>query len=171
MKAGLTTKAPNNVKDSCNLLAQMVEDFGAGRMAIKETIDFAVFSANHANKGVRDAAMALAAALYKHLGEKIETFLDGVKPNTMALIRAEFDKVTPYAKGEFQSARQVRGEAAAAEEVGGGGGKGGGEEPDALAMLEGALPRADISKQLTPKLIKMFSETDWKLKVKGCETV
>ena len=51
------------------------------------------------------------------------------------------------------------------------GGAGGGEEPDALAILEGSLPRADISKLLNAKLIKMFTETDWKLKVKGCETV
>ena len=33
------------------------------------------------------------------------------------------------------------------------------------------MPRADISKQLNAKLIKMFTETDWKLKVKGCEAV
>lgn len=33
------------------------------------------------------------------------------------------------------------------------------------------MPRADISKQLNAKVIKMFTETDWKLKVKGCEAV
>jgi len=33
------------------------------------------------------------------------------------------------------------------------------------------MPRADITKQLTAKLIKMFTEADWKLKVKGCEAV
>lgn len=116
--------------------------------------------------------MAMLVTLYKQLGEKINKFLDGVKPSTMQLIQAEFDKVTPYAKGEFQSTRQVRGEAAMEEQAtGGGGGNGGGGEPDALAALESALPRADISKQLTAKLIKMFTESDWKLKVKGCETV
>jgi len=45
--------------------------------------------------------MALFAVLYKHLGEKTNQFLDGVKPATMQLIQAEFEKVTPYAKGEF----------------------------------------------------------------------
>lgn len=90
VKKGLGTKAPNNIKESCNLLGQLVEDFGAGRVAIKETIDFAVFSANHANKGVRDAAMALFSAIYKHLGEKMLKFLEGVKPATMALVEAEF---------------------------------------------------------------------------------
>ena len=50
VKKGLETKAPNNVKESCNFLAQLIEEFGAGRVAIKECIDFAVHSANHANK-------------------------------------------------------------------------------------------------------------------------
>ena len=45
--------------------------------------------------------MALFSAIYKHLGEKMLKFLEGVKPATMALVEAEFDKVTPYAKGEF----------------------------------------------------------------------
>jgi len=33
------------------------------------------------------------------------------------------------------------------------------------------LPRIDITKALNAKVIKMFTEADWKLKVKGCETV
>ena len=45
--------------------------------------------------------MALFAEIYKHLGDKMMKFLEGVKPNTMQLIEAEFAKVTPYAKGEF----------------------------------------------------------------------
>ena len=59
VKKGLAAKAVNNVKESCNFLAQMVDEFGAGRVAIKETIDFAIHSANHANKQVRDASMLL----------------------------------------------------------------------------------------------------------------
>lgn len=169
VKKGLETKAPNNVKESCNFLAQLIEEFGAGRVAIKECIDFAVNSANHANKQVRDAAMAMLTVLYKHLGEKTIQFLDGVKPATMQLIEKEFEKITPYAKGEFQSTRQVKGEAAVTS--GGGGGGAAAAEPDALAELENAMPRADISKQLNAKLIKQFTEADWKLKVKGCEAV
>ena len=115
IKKGLATKPPNNLKESCNLLAQMVEEYGAGRMAVKETIDFGVHSSNNANKGVRDAAMNLFAVLYKHLGEKTNNFLDGVKPSTLALIQAEFDKVTPYAAGEFTCTREFKGDALAAE--------------------------------------------------------
>lgn len=114
--------------------------------------------------------MAMLSILYKHLGEKTTQFLDGVKPATMQLIEKEFEKITPYAKGEYQSQRQVKGEAAAPAGGGGGGGAAA-AEPDALAELENAMPRADITKQLNAKLIKMFTEADWKLKVKGCEAV
>lgn len=101
VKKGLDAKAPNNLKESCNFLKQMISEFGAGRVAIKECIDFAVHSANHANKQVRDGAMGLFAEIYKHIGEKTVSFLDGVKPATMQLIQGEFDKVTPYERGEF----------------------------------------------------------------------
>ena len=83
VKKGLAAKAPNNVKESCSFLASLIEEFGAGRVAIKECIDFAVNSANNANKQVRDAAMAMMNVIYKHLGEKTIQFLDGVKPATM----------------------------------------------------------------------------------------
>jgi len=50
VKKGLEAKAPNNIKESCNFLTSLVQDFGAGRVAIKEVIDFAVNSSNNANK-------------------------------------------------------------------------------------------------------------------------
>lgn len=86
VKKGLEAKAPNNIKESCNFLTSLIQEFGAGRVAIKECIDFAVNSANNSNKQIRDAAMALFAEIYKHIGEKTVQFLDGVKPATMQLI-------------------------------------------------------------------------------------
>ena len=159
IKKGLAAKAPNNVKESCNFLNALVEEYGAGRVALKECIDFGIHSANHANKGVRDAAMALFSVLFRHLGEAINKFLDGVKPNTMALITAEFEKVTPYAAGEFECTREFKGDALDAENAAKasakpGKGGGGGGATDALAALESSMPRADISKQLTAKLLK-----------------
>jgi hypothetical protein len=55
----------------------------------------------------------------------------------MKLIEAEFAKITPYKKGEFQSKRGLKGEAAEEVKDAKGGGGGGG--------LDG-LPREDISK-------------------------
>ena len=71
IKHGLTTKAPNNIKEACNILAKMVEEYGAGKLHLKYTIDFSIFGCAHANKNVRDAGMALVCAIYKHLGPAI----------------------------------------------------------------------------------------------------
>ena len=50
IKHGLTTKAPNNIKEACNFVSDLTEEFGAGKIGIKEAIDFSIFCANHANK-------------------------------------------------------------------------------------------------------------------------
>lgn len=90
----------------------MVDEFGAGQLAAKAVIDYAVFATGNPNKKVRDVAMKLFAMLYKHLGEAVRHFLAEVKESTMKLVEDEFKKVTPLKKGEFVSARGVKGEAA-----------------------------------------------------------
>ena len=42
-----------------------------------------------------------------------------------------------------------------------------------IASLDDVLPREDISKHLNAKVLKLFDPAgkDWKVKVKGCETV
>lgn len=45
--------------------------------------------------------MALFSIMYKHAGEAIKNFLKDIKESTMKLLDAEFEKVTPYKKGEF----------------------------------------------------------------------
>ena len=105
--------------------------------------------------------MLLFATVYKHLGEAVRTFLTDIKSSTMALIDAEFEKVTPLKKGEFKSEREAKGDLADAPP----------ENEDAAASLDAALPREDISKQLNAKVIKLFEDKDWKNIVKGAETV
>ena len=105
--------------------------------------------------------MLLFATVYKHLGEAVRTFLTDIKPSTMQLIDAEFEKVTPLKKGEFKSEREAKGDLAEEPEA----------NEDAAASLDAALPREDISKQLNAKVIKLFDDKDWKSKVKGAETV
>jgi len=69
--------------------------------------------------------------------------LTEIKDSTLKLIEAEFAKITPYKRGEFEKKRSCRGEAAAEEEAmlgaaakkGGKGGGGGGVD------LLAALPR------------------------------
>lgn len=114
--------------------------------------------------------MALFAMLYKHAGEAIKNFIKDVKESTMKLVDEEFKKVTPYAKGEYQRKRNFKGEAAFEEKAStagpgkkGAAGGGGG--------LDDLLPRTDISKQLTPKLMPLFGDNDWKKRKEAADKV
>lgn len=69
MKFALGTKAPKNIQESCVILATLIDDFGASAVHLKNVIDFAAHSANHANKDVRNGALLLFATIYKHMGE------------------------------------------------------------------------------------------------------
>lgn len=160
MKNALTTKAVKNIEQSCNILSTLIDDFGAAALHLKNVIDFAAHNCNHANPAVRNAAIALFATLYKHMGEAIRAFLNGIKDSTLKVLDDEFSKTTILAKGEFKG-KGMKGEAAA-------------EAASApAASLDDVLPREDISKHLNPKLLKNFDPAgkDWKVKVKGCEEV
>lgn len=108
--------------------------------------------------------MALFAAMYRHAGATIENFLKDIKESTMKLIKDEFEKVTPYKKGEFVMKRTFKGY----------------EEPSAAAGKKGAaaagglddlFPRQDISKFLTPKLMPLCKDNDWKKRKEFAEKI
>ena len=112
--------------------------------------------------------MALFAMLYKHAGEAVKSFIKDVKESTMKLIEDEFKKVTPYGKGEYQRKRNFKGEAAFDEKAAGAAGKKGAA---AGGGLDDILPRTDISKQLTPKLMPLFGDNDWKKRKEAADKV
>jgi hypothetical protein len=64
IKYASTAKAPNVIKESCNILIKMTDDFGVGNMALKEMIDYSILAANHTNPQVRTASMALFAIMF-----------------------------------------------------------------------------------------------------------
>ena len=45
-----SAKSPNVLKESCNLLTNMIEEFGALSMPLKEMIEFAKLCINHPNQ-------------------------------------------------------------------------------------------------------------------------
>lgn len=57
IKYATTAKAPNNLKESCNILTAMFDEWGAGMMPVKECIDYATLSANNPNVQIRNASM------------------------------------------------------------------------------------------------------------------
>jgi len=94
----------------------------------------------------------MLSALYKHLGEGIRTFLKDIKDSTLAIINSEFDKITPFTKGEFQGKREIRNEEVKQEVE-----EAAGDDP-----LD-SIPRTDVSKELAgQKLLAMINDNNWK---------
>lgn len=114
-------------------------------------INFGIICCDNKNAKVRSETINMLSTLYKHLGEGIRAFLKDIKDSTLAVINSEFDKITPYAKGEFQSKREITNEEVKAEV-----GEDGGDPLD-------SLPRADVSKEMGgQKLVAMINDNNWK---------
>jgi hypothetical protein len=86
IKHASTAKSPNVIKETCNVLTKMCEDFGGITMPLKEMIDYAIIAVNNTNPQCRQSAMALFAVMYKHAGETIKNFLKDIKESTMKLV-------------------------------------------------------------------------------------
>lgn len=107
--------------------------------------------------------MKLFCELYKHAGEAIKAFLTDIKESTLKLINAELSNVTQYKKGEFVQKRQIPGEGGSSDDPK----KPGKKEEDPLDCL----PREDISKKLTSKLMEQFNNKTWSVRKKGADDV
>jgi hypothetical protein len=101
IKNASTAKAPKTIENSCEVILNILNEWGAANVPVKECIDFGVLCAANANAGVRTIAMKLFGELYHHLGEAVRNFLSDIKESTMKVIEEEFKKITPYKKGEF----------------------------------------------------------------------
>jgi hypothetical protein len=102
--------------------------------------------------------MKLFCEIYQHVGDVIRNFISDIKESTLKMIDAELNKITVYKKGEHVKKRQFGADEAAA----GPGGKKKAAEDDPF----GDLPREDISKKLTSKLMEQFKHKDWKIRKK-----
>lgn len=137
----------------------MIDEFGIVGCPLKETIDFAKIATAHATPAVRQAAMKLFCEIFQHVGDVIRNFMGDIKESTLKMIDAEINKMTQYKKGEHVKKRQY----GAPEEAPGPGGK---KKADAEEDPFGDLPREDISKKLTSKLMEQFKHKDWKIRKK-----
>lgn len=96
--------------------------------------------------------------------------MDDIKESTLKVIDAELAKITPYAKGEHEKKRFWVG-AQAASGPAGGGGKGGKKQVEEDDDPFASLPRENISKKLTSKILEQFAHKDWKIRKKGGEDI
>lgn len=145
-------KAPNIIIENNACLAKIIDEFGTDGMPVQEMINIGIICCDHKNVKVRNETINMLSTLYKHLGESIRTFLKDIKDSTLAVINAEFDKITPLAKGQFQSKREIRNEEVKQEVE-----EAAGEDP-----LD-CIPRQDVSKDFGgQKLISLINDDNWK---------
>ena len=102
----------NNLKEAADLTSELIEQWGATMVPVKECIEFAVLTIGHANKDVRNNGMKIVCNLYKHMGSLIEPCIKEIKDSTLKIIREEFQKITPYSAGEFKLNKQLKGDGA-----------------------------------------------------------
>ncbi len=72
----------------------MIDDFGMACGPPKEAIDFAKVAAAHATPAVRQAAIKLCGAMYKHIGDALRNFMGDIKVCILKLVDAELKSVT-----------------------------------------------------------------------------
>ena len=147
----IQSKNINIIKEFALWIILVIDDFGISPIPVKEIVDFSKSIACHSTPAIRQIASNILCSIYKFLGEKIKNFLkDGlIKEATLKLIEAEFEKITVV--GMVNNAkRQIKSEEGVSDQN--------------SNSLDNLFPRADISKKITPKMIKDFNEGKWTIK-------
>ena len=151
MNAASATSPKVMIKNN-TWIALMIEEFGPEGLPVQEVISFAVSWWDNKNAKVRTETINMLWVVYKHLGESIRTFLKDIKDSTLSLIDSKFSQITPLAKGQFQSKREIRNEEVKQEVE-----EAAGENP------MDSIPQADVSKELgNQKLIALINDDNWK---------
>ena len=154
-----STKPVNVLKEFALILDKSIEEYGINLLPIKEIVEFAKLLASHANPQLRIAATNLFCLIYKYIGPSIKKFMNDIKEATLRIIEAEFEKTEVV--NSNNSKRELKGEAL--NEL-----KQTGEQSNNLDSL---FPRMDISKKITPKMLKDFNEGNWQIKKETLEAI
>ena len=154
----------NNAKlliEYATFLGNVVEEYDVKDLPNKDIIDFCKVLANNSNPQVRSSAISLLCILYKYLGKDVKTLTRDIKESTLKLIDAELDKVKVIDPKESSNKKKKAGSVIENGEIkSGSGGKG--------ADL---IPPQDISKKITPQIIKLLSSAKWAEKKEACEAI
>ena len=138
-------------------MGNIVEEYDVKDLPNKDIIDFCKVMANNSNPQVRTAAISLLCILYKYLGKDVKTLTRDIKESTLKLIDAELDKVKIIDPKESAGKKK---KVASTEGAEGKSSSGGGD----------LIPPQDISKKITPKLIKDLNGK-WAEKKEACEAI
>lgn len=152
-------KSKNSLlKEYAQLFEKTIEEFGMSTIPVKDIVEFCKLMSLNTNPQVRNASTALLCVLYKYIGKDLKTLLiKDVKEATYKLIEGELNKVTVIENVNTLAAKRN----IVSDEADGGEKKNGGAKCNSGNMIENLIPRVDISKKITPKIIKDLNEGKW----------
>ena len=156
----------NNAKlliEYATFFGKLIEEYDVNDLPNKDIIDFCKILANNSNPQVRTSAISLLCILYKYLGKDVKTLTRDIKESTLKLIDAELDKVTVIDPKETLNKKKKAASVMENEDN-----KSGNNSKNANKDL---IPPQDISKKITPDIIKLLNSGKWSERKQGCETI
>ena len=105
---------------------------------IREIIEFSCFLENNTNSQCRNSGTNILCSMYTFLGNNIKPLLKDLKESTMKSIEEKFEKIQVIAPNSNSSNGKISNN-----------------------LLEQVFPRVDISKKITPNMIKELTEGKW----------
>lgn len=173
LKTLKNSKSPNLLKDYSNFFEKVISEFGINSMPVKEIVEFCKNLANHTNPQVRSSATTLLCELYKYIGKDLLTLLKDIKESTLKIIEDAFIEVKVITnkndmekpKRTIKSASHTTNITASMVKS-----KGTNNESGNLLNME-LIPRVDISKKITAKILKDINNGKWNEKKEAMETL
>ena len=144
---------PKVVSECCTIFGKIISEFGPHSVNLKDVVDYAAAGLAQANPAIKKASQALTLIIYSFIGDKLTPLLTDIKESTMKVLQEEFSKVAPNTNTQFKTYK-------GAVEV---------KVVDAKKMLDEAMPRANIEKQMTPALLKKLGDGNWKVRKEGLD--
>ena len=158
----------NNVKvtiEYSQLFSKLVDEYDINNLPIKEMVDLCKTMAANSNPQVRSAATNFLCAIYKWIGNDLKLLIKDIKESTLKIIESELEKVEVVVeqKGKKKISDNNNDNSNNNNNNKNDNGEG--------VINNELLPRVDISKKITPNLLKDIKDGKWQEKKEAIESI
>ena len=115
---------------------------------IKDIIEFSCFLENNTNSQCRNSGTNILCSLYAYMGNSIKILLKDLKESTLKVIEEKFEKITVINSKNNSSNNNLT-----------------------KNIIEQVFPKIDISKKITPNIIKDLTEGKWTTKKEAIKAI
>ena len=172
----------NNVKVTIEysiLFSRLVEEYEVDSLPVKEMVDMCKAMATNSNPQMRSSATHFLCVIYKWIGDDLRPLLKDIKESTLKIIEGELDKVEVVehkenflSKKETKHANNNHNNTTHNNTLLVDDNKCDGDVMNNESMNnDGLLPRVDVSKKITPNILKDIRDGKWQEKKEACEAI